>query len=74
VVQEAYVNGISTRKVEQLGLQGMSKDTVSRLCRGLDEQLPVFRERPLAGAYPYLWLTPKWSGSGSRAGCATRPW
>ena len=63
VVQEAYVNGISTRKVdrlvEQLGLQGMSKDTVSRLCRGLDEQVRVFRERPLEGAYPYLWLDAK---------------
>jgi hypothetical protein len=63
VVQEAYVNGISTRKVdrlvEQLGLQGMSKDTVSRLCRGLDEQVQVFCERPLAGAYPYLWLDAK---------------
>jgi len=63
VVQEAYVNGISTRKVdrlvEQLGLQQMTKDTVSRLCRGLDEQVQVFRERPLAGAYPYLWLDAK---------------
>ena len=63
VVQEAYVNGVSTRKVdrlvEQLGLQQMSKDTVSRLCRGLDEQVAVFRERPLAGAYPYLWLDAK---------------
>ena len=63
VVQEAYVNGVSTRKVdrlvEQLGLRGMSKDQVSRLCRGLDEQVTVFRERPLAGAYPYLWLDAK---------------
>ena len=63
VVQEAYVNGISTRKVDrlvaQLGLQGMSKDQVSRLCRGLDEQVTVFRERPLEGAYPYLWLDAK---------------
>jgi putative transposase len=63
VVQEAYVNGISTRKVdrlvEQLGLRGMTKDSVSRLCRGLDEQVTVFRERPLAGAYPYLWLDAK---------------
>jgi putative transposase len=63
VVQEAYVNGISTRKVdrlvEQLGLQAMSKDTVSRRCRGLDEQVTVFRERPLEGAYPYLWLDAK---------------
>jgi putative transposase len=63
VVQEAYVNGISTRKVdrlvEQLGLHHMGKDQVSRLCRGLDEQVSVFRERPLAGAYPYLWLDAK---------------
>ena len=63
VVQEAYVNGVSTRKVdrlvEQLGLQGMSKDQVSRLCRGLDEQVRIFREQPLEGRYPYLWLDGK---------------
>jgi putative transposase len=63
VVQEAYVNGVSTRKVdrlvEQLGLHHMSKDRVSRLCGGLDEQVRVFRERPLEGAYPYLWLDAK---------------
>jgi transposase-like protein len=63
VVQEAYVNGISTRKVdrlvEQLGLYHMGKDQVSRLCAGLDEQVRVFRERPLEGAYPYLWLDAK---------------
>ena len=63
VVQEAYVNGVSTRKVdrlvEALGLAGVSKDTVSRLCRGLDEQVTAFRERPLEGAYPYLWLDAK---------------
>jgi len=63
VVQEAYVNGVSTRKVDrlvqQLGIAGMSKDQVSRLCRGLDEQVRVFRERPLEGAYPYLWLDAK---------------
>jgi len=63
VVQEAYVNGVSTRKVDrlvaQLGLQAMTKDQVSRLCRGLDEQVQVFRERPLEGAYPYLWLDAK---------------
>jgi putative transposase len=63
VVQEAYVNGVSTRKVdrlvEQLGLRGMRKDQVSRLCHGLDEQVRVFRERPLEGAYPYLWLDAK---------------
>ena len=63
VVQEAYVNGVSTRRVdrlvEQLGIGGMSKDQVSRLCRGLDEQVRVFRERPLEGRYPYLWLDAK---------------
>src|SRR3954452_16436802 len=63
VVLEAYVNGVSTRKVdrlvEQLGIQGMSKDRVSVLCRALDEQVEAFRRRPLAGAYPYLWLDAK---------------
>jgi putative transposase len=63
VVQEAYVNGVSTRRVdrlvEQLGIASISKDQVSRLCRGLDEQVQVFRERPLEGRYPYLWLDAK---------------
>ncbi len=63
VVQEAYVNGVSTRKVdrlvEQMGLRGLSKDQVSRMCRGLDEQVRAFRQRPLRGAYPYLWLDAK---------------
>jgi len=63
VVLEAYVNGVSTRKVdrlvEQLGIQGMSKDRVSALCRALDEQVGVFRERELEGEYPYLWLDAK---------------
>ena len=62
VVQEAYVNGVSTRKVdrvvEQLGVR-MSKDQVSRLCARLDEHVTAFRERPLDGAYPYLWLDAK---------------
>jgi putative transposase len=63
VVMEAYVNGVSTRKVdrlvEQLGIAGMTKDRVSALCRGLDEQVEAFRQRPLEGAYPYLWLDAK---------------
>jgi putative transposase len=63
VVQEAYVNGVSTRRVdrlvEQLGITSMSKDQVSRLCRGLDQQVQAFRERPLEGRYPYLWLDAK---------------
>jgi transposase-like protein len=63
VVLEAYVNGVSTRKVdrlvEQLGIDGMTKDRVSALCRALDEQVELFRQRPLEGAYPYLWLDAK---------------
>ena len=63
VVLEAYVNGVSTRKVdrlvEQLGIAGMTKDRVSALCRALDEQVAAFRERPLEGTYPYLWLDAK---------------
>ena len=63
VVLEAYVNGVSTRKVdrlvEQLGIQGMTKDRVWAMCRALDEQVEAFRQRPLEGAYPYLWLDAK---------------
>ena len=64
VVQEAYVNGVSTRKVDrlvqQLGIAGISKSAVSRLCSRLDEQVTAFRERPLdGGSYPYLWLDAK---------------
>jgi transposase-like protein len=62
-VLEAYVNGVSTRKVdrlvEQLGIDGITKDRVSALCRALDEQVELFRQRPLEGAYPYLWLDAK---------------
>src|SRR6059036_496813 len=62
VVQEAYVAGVSTRKVDQvvesLGLR-ISKSEVSRICQGLDEQVEAFRQRPLEGAYPYLWLDAK---------------
>jgi len=62
VVQEAYVAGVSTRKVDQvvesLGLR-VSKSEVSRICEGLDEQVEAFRSRPLEGRYPYLWLDAK---------------
>src|SRR5215210_3524909 len=62
VVQEAYVAGVSTRKVDQvvesLGLR-ISKSEVSRVCAGLDEQVDAFRNRPLAGRYLYLWLDAK---------------
>jgi transposase-like protein len=54
MVLEANVNGVSTRKVdrlvEQLGVEGMSEDRVSALCRAPDEQAQAFRQRPLDGA------------------------
>lgn len=63
VVMEAYVNGVSTRKVdrivEELGISGMTKDRVSAICRALDEKVEAFRNRPLEGDYPYLWLDAK---------------
>ncbi len=60
VIAEAYVKGVSTRKVEDLmvalGLEGISKSEVSRICARLDAQVEAFRGRPLVGRYPYLWL------------------
>jgi transposase-like protein len=60
VIAEAYVKGVSTRKVEELahalGIDGISKSEVSRICACLDEQVEVFRGRPLLGRYPYLFL------------------
>jgi transposase-like protein len=60
VVQEAYVHGVSTRKVDDLvkalGLEGLSKSEVSRICGELDPIVEAFRTRPLVGEYPYLWL------------------
>lgn len=61
VIMEAYVNGVSTRKVERLvkemGLEGMDKSTVSRINKGLDERVQTFLQRPLAGnEYPYVWV------------------
>src|SRR3954454_14356287 len=62
VVQEASVACLRTRKadqvVESLGLR-VSKSEVSRMCGGLDEQVDAFRNRPLEGRYPYLWLDAK---------------
>ncbi len=62
VVREAYVNGVSTRKVdrlfEQLGIQGMSKDRVSALCRSLDEQVEAFRSDRSQASTPICGWTP----------------
>lgn len=60
VVMEAYVNGVSTRKMErlakELGLEAMDKSVVSRINRGLDERVETFLTRSLEGSYRYLWL------------------
>jgi putative transposase len=78
VVLEAYVNGVSTRKVdrlvEQLGIDGMTKDRVSAMCRALDERVEAFCQRPLEGAYPYLWLDAKVVKVRDHAGSSPRRW
>jgi putative transposase len=60
VIQEAWVGGVSTRRVDDLvqamGLSGISKSTVSKLCKDIDERVNAFLQRPLEGAWPYLWL------------------
>ena len=60
VIQQAYIEGVSTRKVDDLlqslGLTGIDKSQVSRVCKALDEVVDQFRNRPLDGTYPYLWL------------------
>ena len=60
VIQEAYVQGISTRSVDELvkamGMTGISKSQVSRLCAEIDDKIAGFLDRPLEGEWPYLWL------------------
>ena len=60
VIQEAYVQGVSTRSVDDLvqamGMSGISKSQVSRLCGEIDDKIHGFLDRPLEGDWPYLWL------------------
>jgi putative transposase len=60
VIQEAWIGGVSTRRVDDLvqamGLSGIAKSTVSKLCKDIDERVTGFLERPLEGEWPYLWL------------------
>jgi len=60
VVQEAYLKGVSTRKVDDLlkalGLTGIDKSKVSRICKELDQMVEEFRQRKLQESYPYVWL------------------
>lgn len=60
VIQEAYVQGISTRAVDELvkamGMSGISKSQVSRLCEEIDGKVKAFLDRPIEGDWPYLWI------------------
>ena len=60
VVQEAYIQGISTRSVDDLvkalGMSGISKSQVSRLCEEIDGRVKAFLDRPIEGDWPYLWI------------------
>ena len=60
VVQEAYIQGVSTRSVDDLvkamGMSGISKSQVSRLCEEIDGRVKAFLDRPLEGDWPYLWI------------------
>ena len=60
VIQEAYIQGISTRSVDDLvkalGMEGISKSQVSRLCGEIDERVQAFLTRPIEGDWPYIWL------------------
>jgi transposase-like protein len=60
VIQEAYIQGISTRSVDELvkamGMTGISKSQVSRLCTEIDDKVATFLNRPLEGEWPYIWL------------------
>ena len=64
VIQEAYVQGISTRSVDDLvkalGMSGVSKSQVSRLCGELDERVGAFLNRQIEGDWPYLWIDAKY--------------
>jgi putative transposase len=60
VIEEAWIAGVSTRRVDDLaqamGMSGISKASVSKLCKDIDERVNAFLKRPLAGDWPYLWL------------------
>ena len=60
VIQAAWIGGVSTRQVDEgvqaMGLSGISKSTVSRLCKDIGERVHAFLDRPLAGEWPCRWL------------------
>jgi len=72
VIQGAWISGVSTSRVDELvqaiGLSGISKSTVSNLCKDIDEGVGEFLNRPLTGEWPYLWLDAQRTGP-----CLARP-
>lgn len=60
VIEEAYIQGISTRSVDELvkalGMSGASKSQVSRLCEEIDERVQAFLQHPIEGDWPYVWI------------------
>lgn len=60
MIQEAWIGGVSTRRVDELvqamGLAGISKSQVSKLCKDIDDRVNAFLDRPIEGEWPYLWL------------------
>ena len=60
VIQEAWIGGVSPRRVDELtqamGLGGISKSTISKLCKDIDERVNEFLDRPLNGEWPCVWL------------------
>lgn len=68
VIQEAYIQGVSTRSVDDLvkamGMSGISKSQVSRLCEEIDDKVKAFLARPIEGDWPYLWIDGAPCGAG----------
>jgi hypothetical protein len=77
---EAYLHGVSTRKVDDLvralgADSGISKSEVSRICADLDSEVSAFRDRSLAGqVFPYVFVDATYCKLGSTAGSSPRPW
>jgi putative transposase len=77
VIQEAYIQGVSTRSVDDLvkamGGTGVSKSQANRLCEEIDERVKAFLDRPLEGDWPYVWWTPPTSKCVAITGSSPSP-
>jgi transposase-like protein len=77
VIQEAWIAAVSTRRVDDLvqamGITGISKSSVSKLCKGIEERVHAFLNCPLAGKWPYLWFDACLSRCARVAGSSALP-